>query len=170
MADTDKTKTDPRGQLFDQLDDLRAGMLGVAGSGQHFQPMAHYLDRESESLWFITSSETDLVEAIGTGAEAEFCITSTAQDYYASVKGPIHISDDETKLDELWNKVAAAWFEGGRENAKVTLVHMPIHEAAVWASTSSAIGFALEIARANLSKDRTPDVGEHKVIDFRTAA
>jgi Pyridoxamine 5'-phosphate oxidase like len=38
MPDTHRTETEPRTQLFDQLSHVRAGMLGVEGSGA----TAHY--------------------------------------------------------------------------------------------------------------------------------
>ncbi|GFE63370.1 pyridoxamine 5'-phosphate oxidase family protein [Litoreibacter roseus] len=169
MADTDLTKEDATKQLFDQLDDLRAGMLGIEGSGQHMQPMTHYFDRETQELWFITSRDTDLVRAVGQGNTAHFTIQSTDQDYYSCMSGPITQSSDEAKLDEIWSAVAAAWFENGREDADVTLLHMPLREAAVWASSGNPLVFGLEILRANMSSD-TADVGEHRVINFATAA
>lgn len=170
MADTERTRKDAIGQLFDEMDQVKAGMLGVDGSGQHMQPMSHYIERDARKLWFITASDTDLVRATGPATTAQFCVIGKKQDYYACLKGPLRISDDAEKLDAIWNAVAAAWFEDGRDDAKVTLLEMPLTEAAVWSTTGSSIVFGLEIARAHLSDKHRPDVGEHKIIDFRTAA
>lgn len=169
MADTDRTETDARGQLFDQLDDVRAGMLGVEGSGQHMQPMTHYFDRDTGELWFITSTDTDLVRAVGQGSTAHFCVQSTSQDYYACLSGPIHQSQDEVKLDEIWTAVAAAFFEDGREDVKICLLHMPLREAAIWSSPGNPLMFGFEVLRANMG-DGTADAGTHKVINFAAAA
>ncbi|SDX13301.1 pyridoxamine 5'-phosphate oxidase family protein [Litoreibacter albidus] len=169
MADTDRTETDARGQLFDQLDDIRAGMLGVEGSGQHMQPMTHYFDRDTGELWFITSTDTDLVRAVGQGSTAHFCVQSTSQDYYACLSGPIHQSQDEAKLDEIWTAVAAAFFEDGREDKKICLLHMPLREAAIWSSPGNPLMFGFEVLRANMG-DGTADAGTHKVINFAAAA
>lgn len=169
MADTDRTETDARGQLFDQLDDVRAGMLGVEGSGQHMQPMTHYFDRDTGELWFITSTDTDLVRAVGQGSTAHFCVQSTSQDYYACLSGPIHQSQDGAKLDEIWTAVAAAFFEDGREDKKICLLHMPLREAAIWSSPGNPLMFGFEVLRANMG-DGTADAGTHKVINFAAAA
>ncbi|MDF0600332.1 pyridoxamine 5'-phosphate oxidase family protein [Psychromarinibacter sp. C21-152] len=170
MADTDRTRTDATGQLFDELERVHAGMLGVDGSGRHMQPMTHFLDRDARCLRFITASDTDLVAEIGLGAQAQFCVIGKDHDFYACLKGPVTVSEDREKLDELWSSVAEAWFEDGREDTKVTLLEMPVAEAAVWSSTGSTLTFAWEIAKANVADGKTPDVGEHKIIDFRTAA
>lgn len=169
MADLDKSKTNPEEQLFDHLGGLRAGMLGVEGAGQHMQPMSHFLDREGRALWFITSAETDLVRAVGQGATAKFTVTSEDQDYFACLMGTLTQSQDSAKLDELWSPAAAAWFEQGRDDPRVTLLHMPLREAAIWASTGSALKFGLQIAKAQVTGE-TPDVGEHVVLNFRDAA
>ncbi len=170
MSDTDRTRSDPAGQLFDELERVRAGMLGVRGSHQHMQPMSHFLDRDTRTLWFITASDTDLVQAVGAGSEAHYCVVGKDHDYHACLQGGLEISHDEAKLDELWNRVVAAWFEGGREDARVTLLRMPLAEAAVWSSTGNGLAFAWEIARANMDAEHLPDIGEHTVIDFRHPA
>ncbi len=166
MADTDRTKDDAVAQLFDHLDDVRAGMLGVHGSGQHMQPMAHNIDRDARKLWFITASDSDLVKALESGGSAHYCVIGKKQDYYACLEGKLRVSQDEAKLDEVWNVVAAAWFDKGREDARVTLLEMDLGEAAIWSNTSSAVVFGIEIMRANMSEERKPDVGEHRVINL----
>ena len=45
MGHTDKTEKHPEKQLFEQLDHVRAGMLGIEGSHSHMQPMAHMKDK-----------------------------------------------------------------------------------------------------------------------------
>ncbi|PTX54342.1 general stress protein 26 [Litoreibacter ponti] len=170
MADTDRTLSEPATQLFDRLDDLRAGMLGIEGSGQHMQPMSHYVDREGQTLYFITSAQTDLFKAIGNaGNTAHFTVQSTSQDYYACMSGPITQSMDEAKLDEIWSAMAAAWFEEGRQDPDVVLLQMPLREAAVWASSKNPFVFGLEILKGNRDGE-TADVGEHQVINFPAAA
>ena len=170
MADIKRTQDDATGQLFDELDRVRAGMLGIRGADDHMQPMSHFADRDARALYFITASDTDLVKAIGNGADARFALTGKDHDFYAGLQGPIRVSNDSAKLDELWSNVAAAWFEGGRDDPRVTLLEMPIAEAAVWSSTGNPVSFAWEIARSNMNEEHTPDVGVHKVIDFRRAA
>jgi general stress protein 26 len=68
MNMTKKVKADGRATLFDVLDTQRVGMLGVVGSNQNMQPMTHHADANAGALWFVTSKDTDLVRAVGTGA------------------------------------------------------------------------------------------------------
>lgn len=163
MADTDRTDTDAKAQLFDQLGQVKAGMLGVEGSGQHLQPMTPHVERDTGIIWFLTSRDTDLVKATGMGATAHFTFIGKDHDYYACMSGALSQEEDEDKIDEIWSAVAAAWFDGGREDHAVTLLKFTLREAAIWSSSSNPLKFAFEIARANVSED-TPDLGTHKIV------
>lgn len=169
MADTERTETDPRGQLFDHLEEVRAGMLGVEGSHQHMQPMTHHIDREPATLWFITASDTDLVRALTPNSMAHFCVQSTSQDFYACLKGHLEVVEDEKKLDDIWSRIAAAWFEEGRDDDKVTLLRMSLKDASIWSSGANPVTFGLEVLKANMTKG-TADIGAHNVVNFASAA
>lgn len=156
--------------LLDTLEDIRAGMLGVSGSGQHMQPMTHFLDRKTHTLWFITSRETDLVRAVGTGDRAHFTLMDEDEGFYACMSGTIRQSDDRAKLEELWSPMVSAWFEGGPEDPDAVLLHMALTEAAVWRNTAGALKFGVEMARALARSDKQPDIGEHAVVPLGIAA
>jgi general stress protein 26 len=170
MSDTDRAKTDPKGLLFDELDDAREGMLGIDGSGQHFQPMTHNVDREKEALYFITFRQADILKAIGSGAHAHFTVVGKNGDFHTCIRGHIAEVKDEAKLDELWNPINAAWFDEGRKDPDVVLLKMDLIDAALWASTSSTVWFGLQILKANLSKEAKPDIGTQATVTFARAA
>lgn len=166
MNMSSKVEADPRGTLFDVLDDSRVGMLGVVGSGQHMQPMTHFADREAGAVWFVTSKDTDLVRAIGIGGQARYCIMKDDGTFYACLAGVLEQSEDRQKLDELWSSVTAAWFDEGREDPDVALLKLSLRDAGVWTATDSSVVFGMEIARANLSSEHKPEIGEHFVVRF----
>ena len=158
-------------QLWSQLEAVPTGLLWVPGSGQHPQPMSHFTDSDNGSLWFITSSDTDLFEAVGTGTEAAFTLQSVGNDYHASLKGMLVPFEDGTKLDEYWSFSAAAWFEMGRDDPKVRLLRFVPGEAAVWASEKNSVILGIKLMRAAMSgSGKMPDVSNHHVLDLRNAA
>ncbi len=170
MANLDKTRSDPAGQLLDELDDVRAGMLGIEGTSQHMQPMTHFVDRREGCLYFITSRETDLAKSIVHSATAHYCLVSNDHDYHACMSGEISIINDREKLEELWSPMMAAWFEGGQDNPNITMLKMSLNEASVWASTRNALRFGFEMVRSNVNEAHTPDIGEHTIVKFREAS
>jgi general stress protein 26 len=167
MADTDRTTEDAKGQLFDQLEAVKAGMLMVEGSAHHSQPMHPYIDREQGLIWFLTSDDTELVSDVGGGGKAHYTLIGKKDDYYACMRGRIERVHDEQKIDEVWNAVAAAWFEGGRDNPHITLLCLRLEDAAIWSTSGNPITFALEIAKANMREEKLPDVGERVEVHWR---
>jgi general stress protein 26 len=170
MSMRDKLRENPRAALFAAFGQVRAGMLGVEGTGQHMQPMTHFPDADTGEIWFITSLNSDLVRAVGLGAQAQYCIMTPEQDFHACMSGPLEQIYAEDKLDEIWSPALSAWFKDGKEDKDICMLRLTLDEASIWASTNSSIIFAVEIARANLAPDHAPDIGEHRIIQFGRAA
>lgn len=165
MADLDQARHNPEDQLWQQLADIHAGMLGIEGSSQHMQPMAHHIDRDTKTIWFFSKKTSDLVRSVGTGNRGHFCIVGKDHDYHACLSGTISQSTDRAKIDELWSPVVNAWFEGGKDDPDVVLLKMTLYDAAIWASSGNALTFGWEIAKANLT-DADPDVGVSTHLNF----
>jgi len=167
MAKQTQTTQDAIAQLFKQLGDTRVAMLSVPESGQHPQPMTYFADPDAHLIWFITSADIDLAEAVGAGAQGQLTLAAPKQDYQASVRGHVAFVDDSAKLDELWTPFAAAWFAQGRDDPSIRLLKFTPQSAAVWASEANAILVGLRLMRANLAEDAPPpDVGVHHVFHF----
>lgn len=165
------SQSDARTRMWDEIEAVRIGMLGIDGDGQHLQPMSAYVDRERDALYFITASDTDLARSVREGGTARFTTGGKDGDFWVCATGRLVVSGDEAKLDEIWSVFAAAWFEGGRDDEKVTLLRMDLDEAAIWTADASKIGFMWEIAKANMGdKSETPEVGDHVVVAFPHAA
>lgn len=164
MSDMKTAETSPAELLWEKLGEVHAGMLGIEGSGQHMQPMAHHLDREGRRLWFFTKRDTDLYQALTAGATAHFTIVSKAQDFHACMAGTLVERHDRAKLDELWNPNVAAWFDGP-DDPDLKMLALELRDAALWSSTSSSLAYLWETAKANVS-DARPNVGVHNVVNF----
>ncbi|KZY05710.1 MULTISPECIES: pyridoxamine 5'-phosphate oxidase family protein [unclassified Sulfitobacter] len=150
--------------FWDRLADTRTGMLATKDS--RAVPMSHYIGEDSgrNVLWFITANGTDLSRAAATGASAEYLVSSNDESLYARIDGRVTQSDDKAQLDKLWNGVAGAWFEDGKQDSDVQLIRMDLTEAEVWA-TGGSMHFLYEIAKAHLT-DEKPDMGEHGTLRF----
>ena len=151
-------------EFWERLEDTRVGML-TAGSARPV-PMSHYVDEDSPSptLWFITAQGTDLAEAAVTGSDGRFIVCSTDGQLHARIDGHLSLSTDRAELERLWNGVAGAWFEGGRDDPDVRLLRFDLSEAEVWV-TGGSLKFLYEIGRAHLT-DSKPDIGDHALLRF----
>ena len=48
----------------------------------------------------------------------------------------------------------------------LTMLALHVDDADIWASTDSTLKFGWEIAKANLSDDKTPDIGVRQHLTF----
>ncbi len=164
MSSLSGVEATPTEQLWKEIGDVRAVMLGIVGSSAHPQPMAPNCDEEQSRIWFFTRRDTDLFREIGAGQRARFTAVSTGETFHASVVGTLNENHDREKIEEYWNEIVAAWYDG-IEDPRMTLLEFRPDEAAVWASTGNALRFGWEIMKAN-DEGKHPDVGAHRVVTF----
>jgi general stress protein 26 len=169
MGHTDKTEKHPEKQLFEQLDKVRAGMLGIEGSHSHMQPMAHQRDKDGAArLWFFTSRAGDLFKEMGEHAHAHFCVVGKDQDYHACLMGDLAENRDRGQIEKYWNDHVGAWWPT-KNDPDIALLEFDLLNAAIWASTKNPIRYAWEIQAAkNSSKE--PDIGARAHVDFTQPA
>ncbi|APE43105.1 general stress protein [Sulfitobacter alexandrii] len=155
--------TDLKKEFWDRMEDIRSGMLGADNARS--VPMSHFVDDDTpNTLWFITAKDTDISKAAGTGADAEYIVSSKDEHLYARIHGRITVSHDDEQLDDIWNAFAAAWFDGDKNDPDVQLLRMDLKEAEVWV-TEGNLKFLYEIAKANVT-DEKPDAGKHGTLMF----
>ncbi len=153
-------QTDTTKEFWDRLAKVTAGMLQTGPT--HSMPMSHYADPDEGLLWFITSKGTQAHQAAVENRATQFLVADPSSHIYAHITGALQEVHQPGKLDELWTRAAAAWFEDGRDDPDVRLLCLRPEQAEVWLTDGGA-KFLYEIACASKS-ERTPDVGEHAVI------
>lgn len=170
MSIQDDVAANPRAAVFEVLSEVRAGMLGLTGSGTGFQPMTHFPNEDAGSIWFISSTETDLVQSLGMGEDADYVVISEDHDVHVSLQGKLYHLQDARKLDELWSPMVSAWFEGGKSDPRIALLRFDPEKADIWASSASMLKVGFEMIRANLDPAHVPDLGVRATVKFPTAA
>lgn len=111
----------------------------------HARPMTAQLDEEetgdaSGPIWFFTSSETALAEAVERAAQRGlFTFVGKSHGLFATVHGRMAIQQDRAVIDRLWNPFVAAWYEGGKDDPKLRLLRFDPDRAEIWENGSSLV-------------------------------
>lgn len=116
----------------------RTVMLGLeAVTPTTMRPMTPQMDVEADQgpIWFFTSSDADLVQALNTDDLAIFTFVSKGYDVFATVHGHMTQSTDRATIDRLWNPWAAAWYE----DPKLALLRFDPISAEIWRGGSSLL-------------------------------
>ena len=138
-------ETEIRDRFWKELKAERTIMLGVDGApGGGMQPMTAIIEEDDGGpLWIFTSNETDLARAIGGGKPAHATFTGKKHDLFANIAGQIVIDNTRAVIDRLWNSWIAAWFEGGKDDPKLTLLRFDADSAKIWLNATT-LGAAVE--------------------------
>ena len=138
-------ETEIRDRFWKELKSERTIMLGIDGEpGGGMQPMTALVEEDDGGpLWIFTSKETDLAKAIGGGKPAHVIFTGKKHDLFANVTGQLVIDNDRTVIERLWNPWVAAWFEGGTDDPKLTLLRFDADHAKIWLN-ATPLGAAIE--------------------------
>jgi general stress protein 26 len=150
-------------KFWKELKSDRTIMLGLAsGAESHSRPMTVQLDGDRGPLWIFTANDTELVSQLGRGSEQAFAtFASKGHGLFASLQGKLQVDNDRAMIDKLWNKFVAAWFEGGKDDPKLTLLRFDAEHAEIWEDASSLLSglkLLLGIDPKQDYKDQVADV------------
>ena len=164
MADT-LTNAEVEDRMWKAIEHgQHTGMLSISGDGHHFQPMTAFVERDSNTLWFYTKSDTDLAQSVAAnGADAAFMFLD--KKLQACIDGRLTLSRDRERIERFWNAHVAAWYPDGKDDPSLTLLRLDCAEAGVWITEGGPVKYAFEVAKANATKT-TPNIGEHRDINL----
>ncbi|QXT39347.1 pyridoxamine 5'-phosphate oxidase family protein [Gymnodinialimonas ceratoperidinii] len=157
---------DLKREFWDRVEDVHSGMLGIKGQGR-LVPMSPQIDDDVPgAVWFITAKGTDLAKGVESGPrDAQFVVANDSEGLWADIDGTLERSTDREALDEVWNFVADAWFEGGKHDPDVCLLKFTPASGEVSITEGGGAKFLYEIAKAHVT-DQKPDEGEQGPVTF----
>ena len=114
-------------------------MLGLVDARDgHTQPMTAQFENDGGPLYFFTTNDNGLTTSLGGSSHRAIATyTGKGHDLFASIHGTLNVDNDEATIDRLWNPHVEAWFEGGRDDPKLTLLRLDTEKAELWLGGSS---------------------------------
>ena len=162
-----------RERLWELIKDIRFAMFtaqhahgdshGQSGGHLHSRPMTTQnkgLDGDNR-LWFFMSRSSEPASDIATNPEVNISYADVGADSYVSVSGRAAMVDDLQKKQELWSKMAEAWFPGGAADPDLALVQVRISHAAYWDVKESKLVQLYKMAQAAVTGKPPTGMGEH---------
>ena len=139
----------------------RTMMLGLDGvEDGHARPMTAQIEGEHGPIWFFTSKDNALVDLLGRGDRAIATFASKGHDLFATVHGTLSVDNRRVVIDRLWNRFVAAWFEGGKDDPKLTLLRLDAEKAEIWLDASSMVAGIKMLIGVDPKKDYKDKVAE----------
>ena len=127
-------------KFWKALRDDMTVMLGLNGVDDgHTRPMTAQCEGDRGPIWFFTSTDNNLAQALAGSGANRAILTFAAKDHelFATVHGALARDTDRAVIDRLWNPFIAAWYEGGKDDPKLVLLRLDAEKAEIWLNESS---------------------------------
>jgi len=153
-------------KLKSLADDIRFCMYTTYQNGKiESKPMTPQDIDSNGDIWFF-ASEKDMASGQELISESVTLIYSDpAKSSYLSISGHAEAVEDEAKKEKLWNPMAKAWFQGGKDDPDLLMIKVITQEAAYWDSGSSKMVVFFSMIKAAVTGS-TPDGGDHGTLDL----
>ncbi len=115
------------------------------------RPMATQEVDEQGNIWFFSAANSDKNIEIKDQDNVQLIYANPSSSQFLSISGTATQSRDRKKIDELWNKMAEAWFKGGKDDPSLTLIKVTPNDAYYWDTKHGKMVTLLKIAVSAVS-------------------
>lgn len=112
-------------------------------------PMVPQEVTDDADAWFFVSLSGGQADALRQGSEVNIAVSSAGT--WLSVSGRAEFVDDPAKIDDLWNRDAEEWFEGGRTDPSLGLLHVTTASAQYWGTPGGAVRSIAELVKSRVT-------------------
>jgi len=140
--------------LTDVLDDLRFAMVATADEtgSWHARPLA-LAGQVDDRLQFLVSVSADWVAALErSGSPTTVTFSDPVKNTYVALQGDAVTADDRSRIAELWNPGAGAYFDGP-EDPQVRVLDVAVAYGEYWDGPHGRIGSLVQLAAKALGKE-----------------
>jgi general stress protein 26 len=146
--------------------DIRFCMYTTFENGRiQSKPMtAQDIDSDG-NIWFFASRKDNSASQTLAPADVTLIYSDPGKSSYLSISGTAEAVEDEKKKEELWNPMAKAWFQDGKDDPDLLMIRVNTEEASYWDSGSSKMIVFFSMIKAAITGS-TPDGGDHGTLDL----
>ena len=137
------------------------------------RPMATQKAAPGVDLWFMTSAETDKVDALQGHPEVNVMYFSHSTKEWVSVSGTATLSRNPARIRELYRHDWKAWlgdkgapYDGGPDDPRIVLIDVHAHDVTYFKSEHSRPMTLFKVAKALLT-GTPPNLGSVKRLNER---
>lgn len=125
------------------------------------RPMAAHVDREANTIYFLTDARRHKDEEIARNPNINLSFADASDQKYVSVTGVAEVSNDRAKIKELFSMPAKAWWDSA-EDPNIRVLKVTPDDAEFWDSPGTAISY-VKMAAAAVTGTR-PDIGTNRKV------
>lgn len=166
---TDSTHTNDHAKLWELIKDTRFGMLTHRHSdgllNSHPLTTQNKSVDEAATLYFFVPKDGEIVRHVAEDNVVNVAYANTDKDSYVSIAGRASLLEDQAKKEELFTKMAQAWFPKGVTDPNLGLLAVHIVNAEYWDVDDSKMVQIFKMMKAAVTGTTPTNMGEHKKLN-----
>lgn len=118
------------------------------------RPMSTSQVDEQGRIWFLSAASSDKNLEIRNDEQVQLIYAQPDSSHFLTVTGKATQTRDRKKLDELWTKLAEAWFKQGKDDPELTAICVVPADVYYWDTKNGKMITLLKIAASAVSGAR----------------
>ncbi|MBY0382604.1 MAG: pyridoxamine 5'-phosphate oxidase family protein [Xanthobacteraceae bacterium] len=154
MADTDAEKA------WHMMEKIGFAMLVTRdGDKLRARPMAAVVAPDENRIYFLTDARRHKDEEIAAHPQVNLAFANASDQKYVSVSGTAVVSNDRSKIRQLFSTSAKAWWDSA-DDPNIRVLNVTPEEAEYWDSPGAVVSY-IKMAAAAVSGNR-PAIGDNR--------
>ena len=125
------------------------------------RPMSAYLQREENTIYFLTDARRHKDEEIARNPSVNLSFADASNQKYVSITGTAVVSNDRAKIKQLFSTPAKAWWDSA-EDPNIRILKITPDDAEFWDSPGTVISY-VKMAAAAVTGAR-PEIGDNRKV------
>lgn len=120
----------------------------VTNEGIISRPMGTQGIDADGTIWFMSRKGSEKNQQIRAEDKVYLQYLDNSKHHYLAITGSASIVNDRDKIEELWNPMAKAWFEEGKDDPSISLIRVTPQDGHYWDTRNGKLLTMLKIAAA----------------------
>src|SRR5687768_5622783 len=149
-------------RVWDLMEKISFCMLATwNGSELRSRPMDARVRRKEDAIYLLTDARHLKDDEIAHYPKLNLAFADTGAMKYVSLSGEAKVTNDRTKIKELWEPTAKAWWDSA-DNPNIRLLTVTPTDAEYWDSPGKTVSMVkMLVAAATGSR---PDLGKNEKV------
>jgi general stress protein 26 len=149
-------------RVWDLMKKIGFAMLVTAdGDRLRARPMSACLERDNNTIYFLADARRHKDEEIARNPNINLSFADPGSMKYVSITGKAVVSNDRTKIKELFSTPAKAWWNSA-DDPNIRILKITPDDAEFWDSPGAVISY-VKMAAAAVTGNR-PDLGDNRKV------
>ncbi|QJE01643.1 pyridoxamine 5'-phosphate oxidase family protein [Massilia forsythiae] len=136
-------------RVKDMTDDAESCFFVTAaatGETNGVRPMSVRKSDDAGNLWFLSASDSHKNQELASNPALKLYFQIGAHSGFLELEGKAEVSQDRSKIKELWNPLLKTWFTEGEDDPRITVIRFVPQTGYYWDNKHGDVVAGVKVA------------------------